>query len=564
MGKFNGKINGSLIRSLLKSPYVIYPIAVILIVLVYTELFLLLHENFNAGDPDFFTAFYWVVVTMTTTGYGDIYPITLIGKLFSILVICTGLFIFFAVFLPLLVTPSIDKWIKSPRKRIPESMKSHTIICGYNALVDTLIKELAMTNKQFVVVDPSEANILRLQARGYYAIQGDPGDEEVLKLAHIEKASMIITNAGDAKNAAVVLTASQVSDCFIIAVMETLDMADYMKYAGADVVVSPKQMLGMNMGITAISSLSFEITGIVDIGQDLKVCKLPVYPDNRMIGKSFEELKIRENTGATIVAVFKNGEFIVNPPASTVLKESMVLVLVGTSDQLINVSDMIKIRHTTRVGPCIIAGFGDVGKEVAKKFDEKNIDYTIVDLKEYPGKKQVRGDSTHMEVLIDAGIGSASTLLVTLNDDDKNMLTTLLGRNLNPYINIIARANLDRSVSKIYRAGADYVTSLSTIGGQMLARIVEKGAFEDVIPLEENLLLSKFDVTGSGLEGMSIKGSEMRTRTGCTIIGIMQDGNFYPNPDPSKVLSKGMIIITVGTLEQLERCSSSMGLKKVL
>ena len=145
------------------------------------------------------------------------------------------------------------------------------------------------------------------------------------------------------------------------------------------------------------------------------------------------------------------------------------------------------------------------------------------------------GDAADRQALIDAGILRASTLIVTLNDDNKNMLATLLARNMNPHINIIARANLDRSVGKIYRAGADYVTSLSTIGGEILARIVEKGVFEDTVMLSENVMLSKFEVKGSLIENRAIKDTAMRSRIGCSIVGYIENGQFYPSPEPSKV-----------------------------
>jgi Trk K+ transport system NAD-binding subunit len=166
--------------------------------------------------------------------------------------------------------------------------------------------------------------------------------------------------------------------------------------------------------------------------------------------------------------------------------------------------------------------------------------------------------------MIDDGpVESASTLLVTLNDDDKNMLTTLLSRSMNPHLNIIVRANLDRSAKKLYRAGADYVTSLSTVGGQMLAKIVEKGVFEDSVLLSENVIISKYPVAGSGLEGRTIKETAMRTKTGCTIVGIMENGDFYPNPGPDRYLGKGMVVIVVGTIKQLEDCAGTYGLNRL-
>ena len=172
------------------------------------------------------------------------------------------------------------------------------------------------------------------------------------------------------------------------------------------------------------------------------------------------------------------------------------------------------------------------------------------------------GDSADRDALVKAGIERASAIVVTLNEDAKNMLTILLARNLNPHVNIIARANIHNSVGKMYRAGADYVMSLSAVGGQMLARIVERGGLEDTVLLSENVLLARYAVKGSKLEGRTIRESGMRSRTGCTIVGILEGDRFIPDPDPAEVLRPGATIITVGTSRQLGACASAFGLEK--
>ncbi len=557
------RISGITLRSILKSPYLVYPAGILALILIYTDIFMMMSGDFNTHSPDVLTALYWVIVTMTTTGFGDIYPVTWAGKIFTMVVILTGISIFFAVVLPLVVTPGIERWMKAPRGKLPEGLKNHIVICGYNALVDSLIHELGETGKQFVVVDESRDQVRSLQLHGYSAIHGDSTDGEVLKAAHVDKAATLIANEGEHKDAAVVLTTSQLSRCKIIALVERQELAGYLTFAGADIVISPKQVLGINMGVTAVSSINFDVTNVVDLGEDMKICKLPVYPDNPMVGKKLKDLDIPNRTGASIVGAFKDGKFIVNPPENMEIDEATVLMAVGSDRQLHDMGSLGHVEGAVCGGTRIIAGFGDVGKEVARQFDKKGISYSIIDLKPYEGRDQVIGDSTDQETLKKAGIEDASTLVVTLNDENKNMLTTLLARNLNPHVSIIARANLDRNVSKIYRAGADYVASLSTTGGQILARVVEKGIFEDTIMLSENVLLYKFHVRGSRIEGRTIGETTMRSTTGCSIVGVIDAGHFTPNPGPFQVLGPDSIILTIGTFKQLEACAASYGLKKV-
>lgn len=554
------------LRRIYKSPYFVYPAGILAIVLLYMLIYLHLEAqgNFNVHDSDYITAFYWVVISMTTTGYGDIVPVKAAGQIFSILVSLTGLLILFAIVLPLMVTPIMDRLISSPRSRIRKRMSDHVVICGYSPIVETLIAELAGRDMPFVVIDPSEDIVRTLQRHGHEAIQGDPSDEDMLMNSRIAKASYIIANSGDEGNAAIVLTASQISDCRIIALVERLETAQYLQYAGADFVLSPKQVLGTNVGLTAVSSINFKVTNAMDLGGDMKVCRLPVYPDNPMAGRTLKDVGIRENTGANVVALFKNGDLIANPPASTVIDEATVLVLMGTGDQLKRAWSIASDKAPVcGIEYAIIAGFGDVGQEVAKRFDENGLLYTVIDLKPYDIKGQVIGDSADRDMLVKAGIERASAIVVTLNDDAKNMLTILLARNLNPHVNIIARANVHNSVGKMYRAGADYVISLSAVGGQMLARIVERGGIEDTVLLSENVLLARYAVKGSKLEGRTIGESGMRSRTGCTIVGILDGDRFVPEPGPAEVLRPGATIITVGTSRQLEACASAYSLEKI-
>ena len=70
---------------------------------------MVLEGNFNVKSAGFFTALYWVVMTMTTTGYGDIYPVTSMGRMFTIIVMVTGSVHCLPIVFPLMVTPIMDR-----------------------------------------------------------------------------------------------------------------------------------------------------------------------------------------------------------------------------------------------------------------------------------------------------------------------------------------------------------------------------------------------------------------------------------------------------------------------
>ena len=113
------------------------------LVLVYSVVFLNLMRIYENRDFGLITAIYWVIVSMTTVGYGDIYFSTTAGHLFSIVVSLSGVFMIFALLFPLVVTPQLEQIIRKELPgKVPLDLKGHIIICGYNQLVETLIIEL--------------------------------------------------------------------------------------------------------------------------------------------------------------------------------------------------------------------------------------------------------------------------------------------------------------------------------------------------------------------------------------------------------------------------------------
>ena len=205
----------------------------------------------------------------------------------------------------------------------------------------------------------------------------------------------------------------------------------------------------------------------------------------------------------------------------------------------------------------VLIGYGDVGRRIAEVLKNANQSFVVVDRNEAKIKDKgfdyVAGDATDEEVLRRAGLNNASTVIIVLNNDDDIIFTTLISRNVNPHSIILARANATKSMEKIYRAGADYVASLSIVSGQMLARIALDHE-EDTIMMLEGLELGRYKVTaGSPVVGKSIAEAKIRSKIGCTIIGIEENGKSTNEIDTSKILKEGMTLAIIGNCEQISR-----------
>lgn len=205
----------------------------------------------------------------------------------------------------------------------------------------------------------------------------------------------------------------------------------------------------------------------------------------------------------------------------------------------------------------ILIGYGDVGRSIAAALEKAHVFFVVIDKNE--GKLKDRGfeyyvgNGTDEEIIRRAGLTNASTVIIVLNNDDDIIFATLIARNINPHCIILARANSTKSIDKIYRAGADYVASLSIVAGQMLANIAI-GHEEDSILMLEGLEIGKHQITAaSPLAGKSITDAGIRSRIGCTIIGIEENGKTTTDIDPSIILREGMTLAIIGNSEQISK-----------
>lgn len=269
-----------------RHPYLTYKIAAVFLFITYVLTFeyLMISEN-QLENANFITAIYWATTTIATVGYGDVVFTSLPGRLFTIIVQILGIILISGFLITYIVAPWMDRVIKFRLPRMVSSgMKDHIIICGYNQLVETLIDELTEEDMLFVIVEEEEELIRELVYKNISCIFGSPTDKQTLMNAGIEKAKLLIANKSDERNANIVLTAREFHYVNIIAIVEDQSNSRYLKYAGADTVVSPKSMFGEFIGRKAMDRLVSRVTGATEIFEGVHIVEFPVYLKSPLIG----------------------------------------------------------------------------------------------------------------------------------------------------------------------------------------------------------------------------------------------------------------------------------------
>jgi voltage-gated potassium channel len=211
----------------------------------------------------------------------------------------------------------------------------------------------------------------------------------------------------------------------------------------------------------------------------------------------------------------------------------------------------------TKHGHTVVVGYGDVGRSIVLELVDAEVEFTVVDTNEDAllgqGFGYVVGDGASEEVLRRAGIASASTVIIALNTDTDTIFATLVARTLAPNAIIIVRANAP-ICGKIYRAGADYVASLSIVVGQMIAKLAISKQKEDVVMLYEGIAIEKYHVKkGSPFAGKTLEELDLRSKVGCTVIAIEKDEKTIIDLHGSTVIEADSILAIVGDRDQIRK-----------
>jgi voltage-gated potassium channel len=216
----------------------------------------------------------------------------------------------------------------------------------------------------------------------------------------------------------------------------------------------------------------------------------------------------------------------------------------------------------------ILCGYGRVGQEIAQAFSEEGVPFVIIANNEEhiakadkEGYLYIFGDATSDEVLKEAGIERAHSLVAAVGSDTDNTFITLSAREVRPDLFIEARCSSSESESKLRRAGADRVISPHAIGGRRMAMLALRPAVVDFIDTVtygrgRELELENVDVaSGSPLVGRTT--AQARSQDGITVLAMRKkSGKLMANPPGEEIIEDGDRLIVIGTKKRLAALES--------
>ncbi len=531
-----------------------YSLLLVATVALFAIGFHLIMYHVEGQEHSWVTGVYWALTVMTTLGFGDITFHSDLGRLFSIVVLLTGVVLLLIVLPFVFIRFFYAPWMESrmrfhaPRS-VPPGTQGHVILCALDSLATALLSRLRLHGITHFVIEPDPLKAAQLHIDGVPVITGGVEDRGTYEAVAVAQAKMVIANCVDTTNTNITLTIRDLSaQVPIAAVAEREQSIDLLELIGSNHVLPLKLRLGEHLANRVNAGhLHCHVVGRMG---DLLIAEFPVH-NTPLVGRSLRDVQLREAFGLNVVAVWERGRMVPVTP-DTILANGSFPVVMGSREQITRL-DTYLVIYNTNFNPVLVIGGGQVGCATTQTLRSRGVTVHMIE-REASLQKSLQGaadqlfigDAADRELLMGAGLADAPSVLLTTNDDAMNIYLAVYCRRLNPEIRVISRITHERNIEAIHRAGADFVLSYASLGAETVMSLLQRR--ESVI-LGEGFDLFYVPVPAS-LAGQTLTNSHIRARTGLNVLALRQPGGGVVPATASTVLEPDCELVMLGNEPQ--------------
>lgn len=290
----------------------------------------------------FFDSLYMAVITLTSVGYGEVHPLNTEGRVFTMVLLLTGVFsLFFAATSAIRSIVDGELTGQIARNRMEkklQSLKDHIIICGYGRMGRLVAQEFGLQSIPFVVIERNDHLLADFKTEHGVALAGDATHDETLRRAGIDRARTLVTlAASDADNLFITLSARLISDrVFIVARAEDEGAEKKLMKAGASRVISPYVIGGQRV---AQAVLRPSVVDFIELAtrsdyMALQIEETEVHKESVLCGQPLRDTGLRQDLGLIVVAIKRpDGRMLFNPAPEAEIIEGDTLITLGPKNQ---------------------------------------------------------------------------------------------------------------------------------------------------------------------------------------------------------------------------------------
>ncbi|ERP39347.1 potassium channel family protein [Chitinivibrio alkaliphilus] len=294
----------------------------------------------------FLDALYMTIITISTVGYQEVYPLSQTGKIFTIILIIFGITLALyglSAITVFFVEGELKKYLKGVKmKKEIKNIANHYIICGAGKTGQKIMAEFLHLGEPFIVVEESDGVADALEAKfpetSLLLLRGDATRDEILISAGISRAKALIgVLANDAENVFLTLTAKSLNqDIRVITRAIETSSEKKLKKAGADTVVSQIDIAAQRISTTAlnpnIESFLDIITRVGD--ENFRIDFVKVSKKSDFSGILLRDAQIPQKTNLIVIGIKKGENIMINPMSMTSIEQSDELIILGKEEQI--------------------------------------------------------------------------------------------------------------------------------------------------------------------------------------------------------------------------------------
>jgi voltage-gated potassium channel len=292
-----------------------------------------------------FDGFYMVLTTLTTIGYGEVHPLSQVGRYFNVSLILAGVGLVFLILgalgQALLEFEFNNLFGRRKMEREISRLQGHYIICGAGRVGRAVARQLESNPAPFILIDNNETKVERIRAETkWLVVHADATLEAQLLAARIDQAAgLVATTTTDATNTYVVLTARSLNPNLKIIARASEESAEkHMRTAGADQVISPYGFAGFRIAQAflrphVMNFLEVALLRSSELGLELE--ELTIDASSIYVGQGLRSSGIRHDLGITVLAIKREGEEMkYSPAADALLCAGDHLIVMGEPSRL--------------------------------------------------------------------------------------------------------------------------------------------------------------------------------------------------------------------------------------
>jgi len=320
----------------------LYTLAILYVMVVFFgATIMFIYEGSGANDKihGFFDAVYWSIITISTVGYGDVTPVTVEGKLVTLVLIISG-FLVIAFGTSIITTGLAERMENIKEERVEAEaakMDNFTIICGFGVMGRVLAGELNKINNKFIIIDINEENIKKAKSRGFLAIRGDATNMHLLEEIGINTGAVniIALTNDDAVNLSIILSAKTLNpNINIIARANATASIAKFEIAGVTKVMSANEISSYVAAEYIGQPVAFEAIDDILLNDEAGACvdEIEVLDNSKNIGKKVKDIDISKYNLSLIGIIDSNDRknFIFNPLNSDYeIKQKDIFIVIG-------------------------------------------------------------------------------------------------------------------------------------------------------------------------------------------------------------------------------------------